>query len=623
MYLNSLPFGSNVEGIGSAARSFFGKTPDQLSDAQIHALAVIPRRPALYNPAVNADAAYSAALEIGKTTGFAVSQQEWLMAMNGAGTYAYPLLLPHITRYAAVRGGGAAQKGARPRSEIHLSVDGQLSLDAEQLITTRLEQNRDARITNGAAFLIDNSTGEILVWAGSGDLSAEGSEINGVLVKNQPGSAMKPFLYALALEMGFAPSMPLPDVPLDFGAEEIYVPLNFNNHYNGPVLFRNALASSLNVPAVYVLERVGIDNYLAKLSQLGFDSLAGTRERTGLSLALGSGEVTLYEMVRAFSVFARDGTLPQLSVESLGANNGALRGLRSAPQRGGADKQADKRTRSLAARGETSPRLFKKDTARIICSILSDKRARASGFAFSSVLAPPYPAIFKTGTANQFQDIIALGATTRYTAGVWMGNFSGATVVGRTGSSIPAEVVRALLDALVARDESAGVFAEPFALPETFALADVCALSGLAPSPACPSVTREFAPLGLEDALQMCAWHTNEGGRVAVRYPAEYQRWFMAKNTGASLFDAGGAPQFLYPADGAVFVYENAQSKTVQRLSVDCAGGNADTARLFVNGVYAGESGRPFFWSIPLALGEMRLRVECAGENAEISVMVR
>jgi penicillin-binding protein 1C len=239
------------------------------------------------------------------------------------------------------------------------------------------------------------------------------------------------------------------------------------------------------------------------------------------------------------------------------------------------------------------------------------------------VLAPPYPAIFKTGTANQFQDIIALGATTRYTAGVWMGNFSGETVVGRTGSSIPAEVARALLDALVARDEAAGIFAEQFALPEQFAFTNVCALSGLIPTRACPSVTREFAPLGLEGALEVCAWHSDENGRAAVRYPADYQRWFMAKNSGASLFDAGGAPQFLYPVDGAVFVYENAQNETVQRLSVDCAGGEAQTARLFVNGTYAGESARPFWWNVPLVLGEMRLRVECAGENAEISVMVR
>jgi penicillin-binding protein 1C len=156
---------------------------------------------------------------------------------------------------------------------------------------------------------------------------------------------MKPFLYALALEMGFAPASVLPDVPSDFGGDQVYVPLNFDNSYNGPVLLRNALASSLNVPAVYVLYRVGIDNYFSKLEALGFESLAGTRENTGLSLALGSGEVTLYELVRAFSVFARDGSIPELTTIA-----GGVAGV--SPAEGGV--HATERS-GARGRGETSP----------------------------------------------------------------------------------------------------------------------------------------------------------------------------------------------------------------------------------------------------------------------------
>jgi penicillin-binding protein 1C len=447
------------------------------------------------------------------------------------------------------------------------------------------------------------------VWAGSGDLSANGGEINGVLVKNQPGSAMKPFLYALALEMGFSPMSVLPDVPSDFGTEQVYVPLNFDNRYNGPVLFRNALASSLNVPAVYLLYRIGIDNYLAKLESLGFESLAGTREGTGLSLALGSGEVTLFELVRAFSVFARDGTIPSLTMEVVG-----VAGARS-PAVGGVPLTQQS---AVAGRGAAPPsQVFQKDTARIICSILSDRRARASGFAFSTVLSPPYPAIFKTGTANQFQDIVALGGTSQYTAGVWMGNFSGETVIGKTGSSIPAEVVRALLDALGAQN------AENFLLPARYSRVNVCTLSGFAPNADCPSVTQEFSPLGLEQTLKTCTWHYRENGRVMVRYPDEYQRWFLGKNTAAQLFKENEPLTFLYPAAGAVFMFEDASLGSTQQMSVDVRGGSAQSARLFVNGVFAGEKERPFTWNVPLARGNLVLSVLSGEETAEITITVK
>jgi penicillin-binding protein 1C len=582
LYLNALPFGSNVEGVGSAARTLFGKTPYDLTDPEIHALAVIPRRPGRYNPVSNPQGAYAGAIELGALTGFAAAPEEWGIAMAGAGTYVYPALLSHCVRF-------ALSKFDVPPPELRLTVDAALSLEAEALIRARLSEYADARITDGAALAVDNASGEILVWAESG--GADG-EIDGVLVKNQSGSAMKPFLYALALEMGFPPSTALPDVPSDFGAAEVYVPLNFNNRYNGPALLRNALASSLNVPAVYLLYRIGVDNYLEKLAALGFDSLGGLRDGTGLSLALGSGEVTLYELVRAFSVFARDGVLPALTLN---------RAEKSAP-------------------GE---RVYKKDTARIICSFLSDRAARASGFAFSRVLAPPYPAIFKTGTANQFQDITALGGTVRYTAGVWMGNFSGETVIGKTGSSIPAEVARSILDALTAGDEGAGERPQGFPLPEAYALRPVCALSGRAPGPDCPAVTEEFALAGLGEALGPCLWHYREGGRVRTRFPDAYGRWFSGANTGAALFETGEPLGFLYPLDGAVFVYEDALPAGLQQISVDCAGGRDSRARLFAGGEPLGERGRPFSWTVPLSRGTTALTVECGGERASITFTVK
>ena len=130
---------------------------------------------------------------------------------------------------------------------MHLSIDAALSEYIEHEINTQIGANQDARLSQGALLAIDNCTGEIICWSGGNFFSENAGQIDGVTVRNQSGSTMKPFLYASALEQGFSPATVFADIPMDFGSEEVYVPLNFNNQYNGPVLMRTALASSLNI----------------------------------------------------------------------------------------------------------------------------------------------------------------------------------------------------------------------------------------------------------------------------------------------------------------------------------------------------------------------------------------
>ena len=207
LYLNNLPFGFQVEGIGSAARAFYGVTPDKLTDEQIARLALIPRRPVQYAP---------------------------------EKTFVYPNLCPHFIRHVEDE---YRTQGKRLPDALTLSIDSALVTETEKNIQKKISEFKDSRIHNGAALALDNLTGEILVWAGNAsfDDSAHSGQIDGVLVQNQPGSSMKPFLYALALEHGFSPADSLPDIPQDFGSFGVYVPLNFNNCYNGPVRFRVAL----------------------------------------------------------------------------------------------------------------------------------------------------------------------------------------------------------------------------------------------------------------------------------------------------------------------------------------------------------------------------------------------
>ena len=557
LYLNNLPFGFRTEGITSAARNFYGVSLYELNSEQTKILSLIPRRPSLY-----------------------------IKQVPSAVSFDYPEEVPHFMTWVKKQ-----YKNVIP-PDVRLSIDAEFTEDVRRHIEQTLNMYSDARVSDGTALVLDNLTGEILVWCGSTNFYREDTgQIDGVLVKNQTGSSMKPFLYAMALENGFLPTSVLPDVPTDYGSTEVYVPQNFNNRFNGPQLFRTCLASSLNIPAVTLLYRLGIENYLEVLQKAGFDSLYEQRNNLGLSLALGAGEVPLFELVRGFTVFARGGTVRNLCFTV-----------------GSTESEAAKETR-----------VYSKDTAAIICDMLSDRDARSLGFGFAKVFDTPYPAIFKTGTSNQFQNIVALGSTKRYTAGVWMGNVTGETVIGETGSSIPAGVVRYILDSLEKR-RNASKEEMQFDKPERYVKRKVCALSGMAPTNYCTAVTEEFVLAGTN--LEPCTYHVYKNGKIEISYPNEYQRWFGGKNMNGSL-SYGGAFEFVYPQDNAVFIYDSSL-RTMQNLKIDVAGGSGNSAELFIDGAFFGTSMRPFSWYIPIEKGSHLLEaVSEAGETCRIKILVK
>ncbi len=562
LYLNNLPFGYQIEGVSSAARSFFGTEPSLLTQDQIEKLSLIPRRPSDYAP---------------------------------AKTYTYPAKCPHFINYVIK---SYKEKNKVIPADLHLSINEELNSKAELLLQEKLEQYKDARVHNGSAIVIDNTTGQILVWVGNASYEDEkySGQIDGVLVKNQPGSSIKPFLYAHSLEHGFSPSSVLPDIPQDFGGERVYVPFNFNNHYNGPVRFRVALASSLNVPAVYLLYHVGVDSYLETLSKLNFYSLKDQRQNIGLSLALGGNEVSLYEMTRAFSVFPRDGNLPSLTFEN------AAKPQKIDPQN----------------------QVYQKDTARIICDILSDKNARSLGFGHSKIFNTSYPAIFKTGTSNQYQNIIALGATSEYTVGVWMGNFQGETVIRETGSSIPASVVRILLDDL--NNIKAG---RPFVAPSSCKKVEVCSLSGMRPSTFCPTTTLEFASSqGKKDQTQtkksnVCDWHILVNNSVQISYPSEYQHWASSRNFSGTISNFDSPLEILYPNNKATYYYDPVTKGNQQSISVKAYGGTSSKASLYLDDKFFGSAENLFEWYIPLTPGQHKITVVCADQEKSIFINVK
>lgn len=577
LYLNHVPFGFNTEGVASAARFFWGKEISRLSQAELCCLAVIPRKPVLYNPFVNPDKCAAAAQRI-----MDLPYEELEVAAKNAKKFVYPENMPHYVRYLT----SLDDVGCYRDEEINVGASVALQKKAEYLIASAVEKSKQFRITNGAALVCENSSGKILAWVGSADFHDDfnGGQNDGVFAPNQPGSSMKPFLYAMALENGFTPASVLPDIPMEFGFEQLYVPLNFNNRYNGPVRLRTALASSLNVPAVYLLNQLGLKKYVSLLDELHFVSLKGSNP--GLGLALGNAEVSLFELVQAFSVFPRDGVfLPLVPKEGVNDEKNIFHDEKN---------------------------IFRRDTARLICSILSDNDARYLGFGDNNAFKVPFQAIFKTGTANQFQNITALGATPLYTVGVWMGNFDGATVVGRTGSSLPASVVKELLMALQQNDR------HDFKPPVLYSKKNICLLSGMPAGDNCPDIKPEFLPN--DDATGECSWHTKNG----VVYPQRFDRWFYQKELIGELKNDNMPLQITTPRNGSVFFYDSFLPDSVQNLTVEVTGGKSDELHVCVDdGKAVFTVNRPFSFKVPLRPGSHKIKVSCADEECEFSFLCK
>ena len=324
------------------------------------------------------------------------------------------------------------------------------------------------------------------------------------------------------------------------------------------------------------MNSVGVDNYLSKLYELGFDSLRQGGKEADLGLALGAGEVKLSELVPAFSVFVRDG------------------------------------------KDYAGKQIYDVDTARLIASFLSDKASRALGFGYSQTFETKYPSIFKTGTSNQYQNIIALGATNNYTIGVWMGNFSGQTVVGKTGSSLPAWVAKKVLDFL--EENKPGIM--DFKEPENWKKTKICSLSGMIAGPDCPASRYEYVPLDYSEKENRCNWHVKNDGGVQTLYPPEYQQW--ARKTRPELqINYNASPLYIQtPKDNAVFYYSELH-KEKQAVSVEVFGGSEDTLQVYYDDKLYSQVTRPFNFQFPVERGKHTCRVVCGDEQDLITFIIK
>ena len=495
MYLNLASYGNQITGYERASLAYFGAPSRMLTPAQAAFLAGLPQRPTTFNPYRNQTLAESrqrvvlsrmAAIGV-ITPAQADEARDERLKLTRADR---PFLAPHFVEMVLSHSGAA-----RP-PRIETTIDARLQEDIAGVIRSHRASLARHGASNVAVVVLDNRRGEWLAWEGSGDYfdTGHGGSINGPVAPRQPGSALKPFTYALAFDEGFTPASVLPDVPVHFPTAEqgvVYSPRNYDGRYRGPLLARAALAGSENVPAVSLASQLGVPKLLRFLHRAGFSTFDRNAAHYGLGVTLGNAEVRLDELVAAYAAFARGGEWIRPTY------------LAKEPRP-----------------GETR-RLVSVRAAFWITDILSDLHARAYIFGRGGSLEFPFPVAVKTGTSQAYHDNWTIAYTRRVTVGVWVGNFDRRPLRNSSGVTGAAPILQAVM---LAAHHRTGGGDEPLAAPDgSLQEREICALSGEMANAWCPARRGEW--LAKDAAHVACSWHHLGDDGVIVVWPAAYREW--------------------------------------------------------------------------------------------------
>jgi penicillin-binding protein 1C len=427
-YLNTVPFRGEIVGIDALSRTLFGKAPNGLDAREAAVAAALVRAPNA-KPAQVAQRACEVmrAMDSGKVDCGALDMFA-SAALSRKGFEASEGIAPHLGRRAL----GAA---VSPQSEVRTTLRAPLQRFALETLQRHLRELKGRNVEDGALVVLDNATGEVLAWVGSsGELSRAG-EVDGVLAQRQPGSTLKPLLYAEAIaERRLTAASLLDDSSAQINtASGLYIPQNYDRQFKGHVSVRTALASSLNVPAVRTLVMVSPEAFARQLRAAGVP-LAQNGGYYGYSLALGSAEVSLLALTNGYRTLANGGRVGETHFLPRAGEPPS----RPSPRRGRREIQAVDRPSSNG--GKSEAQAVDARAAFIVGDILSDSNARARTFGLDSVLGTRFWTAVKTGTSKDMRDNWALGWSQRYTVGVWVGNASGAAMWDVSGTSGAAPV---------------------------------------------------------------------------------------------------------------------------------------------------------------------------------------
>lgn len=630
-YFNMLPYGGNIVGSGAAARLYFNKPQSALSLGEAALLAAIPNSPEYLRPDRYPDSARKARekvlyrmVDAGKISKQRL--QEALKEPIPETRYTLPFKAPHLSRLLVKEQPSLASISAKDY-KISTTVDMHYQDTAERILSECLRPLQMQGISTGAVVIMDTQSREVLAMVGSHDFfdrSAQG-QVNGTLAVRSPGSTLKPFVYALAIDRGaITPKTILYDVPVDYVG---YSPVNFDGKFTGYLTAEEALARSLNVPAVNLYAQMGQSQLYGFLKQAGITTFSD-QEDYGLSLILGGCGVNLLELTNLYAGLANMGEFaPYQLARNVDVEN--------------------RRKKKKGTSFSTATRLLRPESSWIITEMLT------------TLVRPDYPEAFeqtgtmpkvawKTGTSYGHRDAWSIGYSPALTIGVWVGNFNGTGSPLLSGSQAAAPILFNLFTTL-SGEKTVHWYSRPPELKTRL----VCALTGLPVSTHCPTSTIDFYIPGVS-AVRECHIHKSiqidtvtgerlcsacRAGRefrtetIAV-FPAEVATWLNGNGFGISKLPkhnedctrllAGTRPVILSPARDAVYHIRPNIPIAHQKIRL-AASVSGDTQDIFwfLNGdlIFSGQAVEPSFLT-PIAGKHELTCIDGAGRSTSLSLTI-
>jgi len=463
LYLNLVPFGSNIEGVKSASVIYFGKLPNHLSIGEIAALSIIPNRPV--------------SLRLGKNNEYIKAERKkWLKRYQqkelfdekaiadalDEPLYAYRRNVPRFAPHFSYR-----LKNMYPnRNIIYSSLDLEMQKKIEKIVDTYSKSLYFQNIKNATCLVIDNKTRQVKAYIGSADFynDEDGGQVDGIVAVRSPGSTLKPLVYAMAMDKGMlTPKYCISDVPLSLAG---YEPENYDGEFYGNVSIEFALANSLNVPAVKVLSQLEAKTLIEKLSDIHFKQIERDRNNLGLSMILGGCGASLEELTLLYSSFANEGIYKRPLF--LNKDNKSEEAL-----------------------------VISKESNFMITDILTQLARPDLPVDWANSVHMPKIA-WKTGTSYGRRDAWSIGYNKKYTVGTWVGNFSGEGVPNLSGAEKASPLLFKVFNAIDYNSEE-----DWFHLPKNLSFRSVCSETGLIPSDKCEQIIVDYYIPGVS-SMKVC-----------------------------------------------------------------------------------------------------------------------
>lgn len=553
MYLNLVPYGGNIEGVKAASLLYFKKNPDHLSLAEITALSIIPNKPGVMIPGRNNDFIVKernrwlerfAERKVFSKKEIEDALAEPLNATRGT----VPHYIPHLSYKLKKQGGDII------KTNINLNTQ----LKTEKLVEDYVRAQRLKNIKNAAVVIIDNKTHKVITYVGSSNFNdtTDGGQVNGANAVRQPGSTLKPMMYAMCFDEGLlTPKTIITDVAVNYAG---YAPENYDEKFNGYVTVEYALEHSLNIPAVKGLRMLGHERMIQKLSNCNFKQIQRDRRKLGLSLVLGGCGTTLEEMTGLFSAFANDGVY-------------------------------------------ITPSFTQGDSIHNKVNVISPAANFMINEILSKVNRPDFPLnwtatermpkiAWKTGTSYGRKDAWSIGYNKNFTIGIWVGNFSGVGVTDLSGANIATPLLFKIFNTIDYDSDE-----EWFTQPQDCDIRQVCSETGLVPSDHCTSlVTDYFIPLISSTKIcsnwqetmispdekisycKNCAPQTGYKKKFYKMIEPDMQAWFEenrityqkipSHNPNCELIFGGAAPAITSPVNGTEYLINKKDREPLQLI---------------------------------------------------------